>query len=304
MTDRELLALAAQMERQIERDLLEALLRIRAGIRLSEVEAALVARDLDTATALLGRDKVAAALWDAQLATQPMREAAFKAALTQIPARYHLRLVVESSLGQHLQLRPSVAEALRQLALARIEGMTAQTTTALRDHLREGLTQGTPIPELARQLRAVVGLNARQAASVRRYRAARVAEGRELDQVERMTDRFTRGRLKDRTENIARSETMMALNEGKRLQWTRMADEGAIQPADWIRVWVTAPENATGGGPCPVCEPYQGATAPIGGTFTSRDGEISPGPPRHPRCRCIEILRLAALHRQRQAEAE
>lgn len=82
----------------------------------------------------------------------------------------------------------------------------------------------------------------------------------------------------DRASQIARTETMMAANQGQRDAWVQAVDEGLLE-RDAERVWI-----ATEIGACPICEGLDGETTTLDGEYS--DG--SNGPPAHPNCRCTE----------------
>lgn len=84
----------------------------------------------------------------------------------------------------------------------------------------------------------------------------------------------TRARL------IARTEVMTAANEGQRQAWDQAVDAGLLTGREQ-QVWIVTPDDKL----CPICEPLDGKTAPLGGEFETSEGNID-GPPAHPNCRC------------------
>jgi hypothetical protein len=87
---------------------------------------------------------------------------------------------------------------------------------------------------------------------------------------------------------IYTGNSMRALAEGRTVQWNRLVQEGHLASKDWEREWVTAGDERV----CPICAPFHGARADIGGVFTSTEGESASGVPIHIVCRCIERLTL------------
>lgn len=83
-----------------------------------------------------------------------------------------------------------------------------------------------------------------------------------------------------RAQAIAETEIMAAANAGQRLGWEQQVESGFLSGKE-KRVWVTFPDA------CPLCDDLEGETADLDGEYP--DG--IPGPPLHPRCRCIEELR-------------
>lgn len=84
----------------------------------------------------------------------------------------------------------------------------------------------------------------------------------------------------DRAENIARTETMLASNRGQQLAWDQAIEAGWLTGEEQ-QEWITTPDDRL----CPICEPLDGQTVPLGGQFKV-DGDRIDGPPAHPRCRC------------------
>lgn len=90
----------------------------------------------------------------------------------------------------------------------------------------------------------------------------------------------------ERAEVIARTETMRASNEGQQQAWDQAAEDGYLTGNE-EQEWIVTPDDRL----CPECEPFDGETAELGGTF-SAEGIDSDGPPLHPRCRCTLGLKL------------
>jgi len=90
-----------------------------------------------------------------------------------------------------------------------------------------------------------------------------------------------------RAETIARTETMKASNAGQQLAWDQAAEEGLLT-GDESMEWIVTPDDRL----CPICEPLDGQTVPLGGMFDV-DGEDVEGPPAHPNCRCTVGLTAA-----------
>lgn len=92
----------------------------------------------------------------------------------------------------------------------------------------------------------------------------------------------------ERAEMIARTETMRASNEGQQEAWDQAVEEGLLTGNEQ-QEWIVTPDDRL----CPECEPFDTATAELGGTFEA-EGTESDGPPLHPRCRCTLGLKLGS----------
>lgn len=85
--------------------------------------------------------------------------------------------------------------------------------------------------------------------------------------------------LNRRTQNIARTEAMTAMNEGKFAGWSQNVANGWVSP-DSLKEW------QEGRSPCERC-------APLVGEIVRWDAPFSNGqmmPPEHPSCRCTAIM--------------
>lgn len=166
--------------------------------------------------------------------------------------------------------------------------LVRQVSAGQRDVIRAIIENGieareTPI-DIARQVRAVVGLTDRQAATVASYRRGLISEGASPAEVERLTSSFAGKVLRNRAENIGRTETLSAANNGQRLLWEHGVREGVLGPAQ-EREWLTAEDDRVEED----CRSMDHRKAIIGQPFSSPWGQIQ-SPPGHPRCRCCTVL--------------
>lgn len=81
-----------------------------------------------------------------------------------------------------------------------------------------------------------------------------------------------------RADLIARTETMLAANNGQRQAWDQAVDNGLLTGAERV-VWI-ATEGA-----CHECDALDGEERDIDGEYS---GDGADGPPAHPNCRCTE----------------
>jgi hypothetical protein len=186
------------------------------------------------------------------------------------------------------RIDPFVAAGLREWATTQaaqlVRGVTDETRQAIRRIVTDAVARGTVPRDTAKLIQAVVGLTEPQARAVARYRAALVAEGVLPFRVDRLTERYGARLLRHRARVIARHETMLAANEGRRAVWERERREGVIDPNRWEREWVAIVPSD--GRTCRFCVGMDGQRAPINGSYPNG----SSGPPGHVICRCTEKL--------------
>lgn len=186
------------------------------------------------------------------------------------------------ALGEYAAQRPDVLALLRDVSLRRVTNLAAVQVSNAREVLTAGAKLGLNPRETAQALRETIGLHPRQTRAVMRF-AARLTQAGEYSAGE--VARYAGRQLTLRAETIARTETMQALNEGRRLVWGHLQAEGKLAGDEWEREWVIAPDERV----CDECEPFDGVRAKVGEPFVAPTNE-SYGPPLHPRCRCVERM--------------
>lgn len=207
-----------------------------------------------------------------------LRRAATEAARIEVAGLGHVGLSFD--LVNPRAVRVADTQAARLVTV-----VTAESRRAIRTIVATAIEQGITVRDTARLIRQVVGLNARQASALARFRQ-RLADGRVTGAaLERQVDRYYRRLLRQRAELIARTEIMTAQARGQEEVWSEAMARDLIQRDEMERVWIVTPDDRL----CPDCAGMDGARAPIGGVFTSPIGPVV-GPPLHPHCRCAQGL--------------
>jgi len=234
-------------------------------------------------------------------------------AVTGIPVR---KLAPDSALARSMFtiINPRAADAaLREASRLVIEvtGETRRAITAIIARMTRGqitVTQG------AQELRQIVGLTTQQANAVYNFRRTlearaglvedRLAAQRALTDQQRgllahrlantqaridaLSERYEARLLRQRTEMIARTESMRAANRGQQEAWLAARDQGLLS-SEQVQVWLVTPDERL----CPYCAPMEDRVALLGQPFTHPEtGEQFLGPPIHPHCRCSQSLRI------------
>jgi hypothetical protein len=205
-----------------------------------------------------------------------------------------------------------------------ITGIDRQTMLGVRRIVTRGFLDGVPPKVLACQIERSVGLLDRQAVTLARFihPLPRFVNGRlvEPGAAARPTDkailRMRNRMLRSRAEMIARTETIKAGVQGKRIAWAQGVRDGRIHVETTRIIWITTPDSRL----CPICAPLEGNTIAIEGEkFVATEQAVSfhpealegdkrtrreqipslvretkplkqtivmDGPPAHPRCRC------------------
>ena len=193
-------------------------------------------------------------------------------------------------------------------------GVTEETRAAIRAILVRLYQDPTMGPDrAAREIRAIIGLTRRQALAVDNLRRhlerernlmqqARQAEtsltphqqaywaaqaDKTVTQIDRRVTGYADRLLRQRSQTIARTESMAASNTGQLLLWDRAKTVGLVDETV-EREWIVAPDIRL----CDLCEPMRGVRVPLDQPFTLDDGQQIMTPPAHPNCRCTTVLRF------------
>ncbi len=172
-------------------------------------------------------------------------------------------------------------------ALASAADITAESRLAVVAVLQGLAADQVLFQDAANQIGKILGLNKRQAESLRRFEAELVRQlspqpGPILPAVRSTIDkRVARRRLRllnQRGALIAGTEMQVAIRYGED-QFFVDAQEDF--PIPILRVWKTVQDNFV----CPICFPMHNTVVGVRAMFQTSIGLIS-GPPAHPRCRC------------------
>lgn len=209
---------------------------------------------------------------------------------------------------------PEVVVWIREHVAEAVGGIMEATKAAIRLALEQSFQRGITTAETARTIRRLIGLDEARADAVWNLRD-RILEspgmkvwagnvpirvppaGFTEDALNARLDRYAVKLLNDRAENIARTETITAANEGQSSAWVQAVRDRLLYPDMVERVWIVTPDDRL----CPICADLEGATAPIGGEFQSPDLGPLPGPPAHPQCRCAQGLQRKGQSRTAMA---
>lgn len=165
-----------------------------------------------------------------------------------------------------------------------VTAITDSARESIRETVAAGFREGWSQIDIARNLRDVVGLDARRAESFNKFLARLKADPPDLSSagIQRLIDAEYGRLLKSRTLTIARTESVRASTLAQQDLFETAVDQGEIESDAWEQEWIASP-NA-----CDECNDLDGETTEIGGEFPDPGGSGPPDP--HPACQCA--LRL------------
>lgn len=271
---------------QVRQAFLDAIQRIRGTIQEQELRDALERGDIEGALRALDLENRMRTQLNANM-TAPLEDVLL-AAGRAAPA------LIKPPRGGQITMRfdvtnPKVAQFIRDYDFSLIRQISQESRDAVRDVVLNAVRfGGHPVRDQAKQIMQVVGLTTRQANAVGNYRSALEEEGREGDQVDRMVDAYQNRVLRQRANNIARTETIRASNAGQTMAWDQAADKGLLNRGSMRRQWLVTPDDRL----CVFCAAVPALNPggqPIGGMFTTPLGPVA-YPPLHPQCRCATVI--------------
>lgn len=163
----------------------------------------------------------------------------------------------------------AAVKAAEEICSELVTGIVESTRKAVNVHIAAGIEGGESAYDIGRGLRNVVGLNAPQATAVRNYRIAQIAKYPNITttQLNRKVLRYSKKKLKLRTETIARTESARAQSVG---YCDKLHEEG-----------VTEVEFSASLTACDGCKELDGNKYSV----TEGAGII----PHHPNCTCVML---------------
>ena len=182
-------------------------------------------------------------------------------------------------------------KAAEQIAADMVVNVVEETKAAIRVLVVRSIREGIAPMEIARMMRSLLGMNSLQMQGALNYRKTLIKLGHPPEKVQKLLEKYTAKKIKQRTETIARTEVMTALNRGKLAGWLQAQEKGLLDP--WAtKKWLTPFDERT----CPICGAVNGQEVLLNKSFQLRASERMM-PPAHPRCRCTAVVNPDGLKR-------
>jgi hypothetical protein len=186
------------------------------------------------------------------------------------------------NVGFNLQDK-SAEDFLRSYLPTLITRETNQTRDAVRNIVLNGFQQAVHPYRMALQIQDIVGMNGPQADQYARFIMSGATDAQAAT--------FATNLIHQRSELIARTETLRAANTGQVDMWSTAMEHGLLKPQTTLEVWIITPDDRL----CPDCAEMEDQTQVVQGTFDG--GNFGPlgNPPLHPDCRCTLGLEFTDL---------
>jgi len=181
-------------------------------------------------------------------------------------------------------LNPRAVEFINQHTGELITQITEESRKAIRSIIRQAFEEGGHPYEQAKKIIQHIGLTERQSRAVENFRRRQLEARVSKAEADKRAEAYAKRLLRDRAENIARTETLTASNAGQHLAWLDAKDKGLL-PANFMKEYVTTPDDRR----CPQCLEIDGQRKPIDVPFDTPFGPKM-YPPIHVACRCCAGL--------------
>lgn len=178
---------------------------------------------------------------------------------------------------------PEAERWLLQWSATEITNLARQDRDVVREVLSNGMKDKKTVKQIAKELKQVIGLNERQYVAWNNYRANLIKNGMSPARVETLSEKYYNKLAKYRAETVGLTESHTATNEAWSDQVRTMTREGTLDARRYEMSWLVTPDDRL----CEVCQAMVGSTSSLEAQNFNGVGI----PPRHPRCRCVTIIK-------------
>jgi hypothetical protein len=181
---------------------------------------------------------------------------------------------------------PAAVAELEAFGASMVTNVSDETVGALREWLSHVYREGITGKEAAMEIRGMVGLTERDIRTYFRVREAWIEEGITGQALEDRLNKWVMAKIRYRAQVIAENELNYAGNRGQEMLWDQAANEGFLDRATAIRVWIVTPDDRL----CVLCQPMAGQETTLDGVWQTASGPVLTPQDIHVRCRCTEKI--------------
>lgn len=278
----DLLALADRLAPALRRAFLEAVAAFRDDLSLSALRDVAESHQIDLLSGSDAWERFVSTL-DAKLRTAVT--AAVLGAGTQVIAGF------PESIATQLRFdlgNPRAVDAIDIVVRDALQDIQSANVTGIAQVLQVGFNTGATPDQMARRIRASIGLTDRDTRAVENYRQGLLDSDVPPARAEQLGDDYAGRLLRQRATLIARTESIRAANAGQQSAWQDAASQQLLDAQNVRRSWVVTEDDRL----CPLCEAVPDLNpdgVPLDQPFSTDLGLVL-FPPLHPRCRCAIVL--------------
>lgn len=181
---------------------------------------------------------------------------------------------------------PRIKEHIKNRVAEMRLTMTNGGAGVIEKAIKLNLNRGYNAKQIARMIRPSIGLTERQSTAVMNLANKLYGEGIAEHKIQTQLDRYANKLLNYRAENIARTETMTAMNCGQSEMWRQAGEMGLFEYKKATKTWDVVPDDAL----CEFCDIMDGQEVGLEEEFDGGDMDNVFEPPLHNSCRCMQII--------------
>ena len=269
--------LAAQLVPTVRQQFLAALAGLRDQVVFEQLTSALQAGAVEAVVQAIPWTQLGVQLADVTASLTEALGASGTLAATDAAQQ------VSASFSFNLTSEPAVQAAQRQAA-ALVTNITETTREGIRQHVTRAIEQGTPTRAVAQAIQQTLGLTPRQEQAVFTFEDTLRQQGVEGEALTRRVTLYRTAQLERRARLVAQHEIAAAQNLGQQASWDDAVLQGALNPGEWRKRWLTINDDRLEA----ICEGVPFALVnqqvAINGLFTLGNGGQISSPPAHIGC--------------------
>jgi hypothetical protein len=183
-------------------------------------------------------------------------------------------------------LNPRVLDAVRALDTEVVHRFGDQTRRGLLATVAAGLRDRKTPAQIARELRASVGLTEKQAARVEQLRAELATTGLSPSEIEQRIEAFRRNAIRRNASTLARTASLDAMKLGQKLAWDDAIAKGLVDRDRLRKTWRGVMDDRER----PTHRAMEGETRRYDEPYSN--GQMIPGDSEY-NCRCVSVYWVA-----------
>jgi len=188
------------------------------------------------------------------------------------------------------ETNPQALAWARQHAAEFVTEVTGTSRDAVRQVIIRMFTDNVPPAVAARELFAIIGLDAKSAVAVDNFRRELIAQGQPEKTVIRLVRTYSERLRRRRAQIMAQHEAHVIQSRGQLELWRQARAKGLIEDARTLKEWITTKDERL----CRICAPMHGQRRLLDEPFESpTNGAQAMSPGIHIRCRCAQKLVFA-----------
>ena len=184
-------------------------------------------------------------------------------------------------------LNPRIIDAVRELDTRIVKSLADDTRAGIMTAVEQGLRDGKHPRDIAKQIKASVGITPKQEQNAQKYEAKlRDAGNLTESQIEKRVAAYRKNAVQNNATVTARTAALDAMKLGQKLTWDDAIAKGIVDGDKLTKTWKGVLDERER----PTHVAMQNQTVPYNSPYSN--GQMIPGDTEF-NCRCISIYRVA-----------